>query len=143
MLDRVKQNACNSRLRKKRLRAGLCRCGQKVLNGTNKCAKCKANQREIRLARKVRLKKAAIAHYGNKCACCDIDTADFLTIDHINNDGAEHRKTTTVNIYIWLWQHDYPAGFQVLCFNCNCAKGIYGECPHQTRIKNAKVSSIS
>ena len=30
--------------------------------------------------------------YGNKCNCCGEKNIKFLTIDHINNDGAEHKK---------------------------------------------------
>jgi hypothetical protein len=57
----------------------------------------------------------------------------FLTIDHIENNGAEHRRQQRNgqnkghDIYAWLRKNNYPEGFQVLCYNCNCAKGIYGE----------------
>ncbi len=34
------------------------------------------------------------AYGGNKCACCKIiKRTEFLTLDHINNDGAEERRT--------------------------------------------------
>ena len=32
--------------------------------------------------------------------------------------------------YRWLKNHNYPEGFQVLCYNCNLPKGVYGVCPH-------------
>jgi len=79
-------------------------------------------------------------HYsGNppKCACCGEREIRFLTIDHINNDGAEHRKTANVGggqqIIGWLIKNDFPEGFQILCYNCNMAKGHYGECPHKEK----------
>ena len=28
-------------------------------------------------------------------------------------------------------RNNYPVGFRVLCWNCNCSIGMYGECPHQ------------
>jgi hypothetical protein len=28
--------------------------------------------------------------------------------------------------------NEFPDGFQVLCHNCNLAKGYYGECPHNS-----------
>ena len=34
-------------------------------------------------------------------------------------------------IYIWLKNNNFPEGFQVLCFNCNCGKARNkGICPH-------------
>lgn len=82
--------------------------------------------------RRQRLRIETIKHYGNKCACCGENKIEFLCIDHINNDGATHRKQMgTRSIGEWLYSHDYPKGFQVLCHNCNMAKGIYGYCPHK------------
>jgi hypothetical protein len=76
-------------------------------------------------------KKQVISHYGGKCTCCGQDDINKLTIDHINGDGAEHRKEINYkNIYEWLVKNNYPDGFTVLCFNCNCAKRKYEICPH-------------
>lgn len=84
--------------------------------------------------RKVRVE--AIEAYGGKCACCNESTFEFLAIDHVNNDGEEHRKEMQGYgraIYRWLKKNGYPQDgrFQVLCHNCNMAKGLYGLCPHQ------------
>lgn len=50
-----------------------------------------------------------LTHYGTKCQCCGEKQVEFLTIDHINNDGNKHRKETNYsNIYSWLRQNDYP-----------------------------------
>jgi len=77
-----------------------------------------------------------LKYYSNEtmsCACCGENNIEFLTIDHINNDGHLHRQNSSVrsSIYNWLIKNHFPAGFQVLCFNCNMAKGIYGICPHK------------
>lgn len=65
----------------------------------------------------------AIAAYGGKCICCGEGNQLFLGFDHINDDGAEHRKQIgNVYIPVWLRQHDYPNNFQILCDNCNMAK---------------------
>jgi len=79
------------------------------------------------------LKAEVIVEYGNVCVCCGEGLIEFLSIDHINNDGAEHRKNLgRTNIYSWLKANGFPKeGFQVLCMNCNFAKGAYGKCPHQ------------
>ncbi len=68
-----------------------------------------------------------------KCMCpgCNEDHLDFLTIDHINNDGAEHRKEIGdggSNLYYWIYKNNFPEGFQVLCMNCNFSKGKHGHC---------------
>jgi hypothetical protein len=89
-------------------------------------------------ARRQRLRVEVIRHYGGRCACCGEKRYEFLTIDHINGKGGAHRKRLARNrVHLWLWSHGYPKGFQVLCFNCNCAKGIYGVCPHKRRRASA------
>jgi len=71
-----------------------------------------------------------------KCACCGESTYEFLSIDHINGGGNKHRKEMGMkngkggNIYHWLIKNNFPEGYQVLCHNCNMAKGFYGICPH-------------
>jgi hypothetical protein len=74
-------------------------------------------------------------HYGMKCSCCGEDKFSMLTIDHINNDGAEHRKKIggSSKTYLWLINNNFPKDFQTLCFNCNISKEINGVCEHQTR----------
>lgn len=78
--------------------------------------------------------REAIQAYGGFCACCGETEMSFLQIDHINNDGAEHRKSISgVPLGPWLKRRGYPEGFQVLCVNCNFAKHTNGGvCPHQT-----------
>jgi len=79
-----------------------------------------------------RYRDLCIEHYGGKCACCGESTYEFLAIDHVNNDGAEDRKRLggSIKIYKHIVDHDYPPEYQILCHNCNCAKGFYGYCPH-------------
>jgi hypothetical protein len=58
-----------------------------------------------------------------------------LQLDHVNNDGNEHRKEVGSaggdRLYLWLRNHGYPPIMQVLCANCNYAKAHYGFCPHR------------
>jgi hypothetical protein len=70
-----------------------------------------------------------LQHYGGippKCACCGEANLPFLTVDHVNGGGVQHRKSIHVRsgtgFFLWLRRNGYPAGFQVLCFNCNRAK---------------------
>jgi hypothetical protein len=84
---------------------------------------------------KLRLK--ALSAYGGKCICCGESHSHFLSIDHINGGGKKDRRdrgcgTGGGNWYrLLLKQHlDHV---QILCYNCNMAKGHYGQCPHQIK----------
>jgi hypothetical protein len=84
----------------------------------------------------IALKQQIIKEYGGKCVCCGEVTYEFLTIDHINNDGAALKKNKTHGLgkafYQWLKKNNFPKdNYQLHCMNCNFAKGLYGECPHQ------------
>lgn len=75
-----------------------------------------------------------INNYGGKCACCSESILEFLSIDHINGGGKQHRKEIGGGgntFYRWLKRNNYPEGFRVLCNNCNMSIGFYGYCPHQ------------
>lgn len=93
-------------------------------------AKNKDKARNYR--KKYRLK--VLENYGNKCECCGENNQDFLTIDHVNGGGTQHRKEIKVHagyhFYIWLIKNNYPSGYQVLCYNCHLAKSYRGRCPH-------------
>lgn len=84
-------------------------------------------------------KRDVIAALGGKCACCGEAAYEFLTLDHINGDGAAHRKllsgkarSSSIRIYRDVKRRGCPTDqFRVLCFNCNCSIGCWGYCPHQ------------
>lgn len=121
------------RRRLKRKLLGKCAtCKDLAIPGKVRCAKCDEKRAETQL----KDKQEVLSHYGNICQCCGEHRIEFLTIDHINGDGAEHRRNSPAkggrSTYLWLRRNDYPSGYQVLCFNCNIAKGSSGECPHQT-----------
>jgi len=81
------------------------------------------------------LRRSAIEAYGGKCACCGEAEEAFLQVDHIAGGGNEHRRAigSSRQIYQWLKRNGYPAGFQLLCANCNMAKERPDGCPHQRR----------
>lgn len=81
-----------------------------------------------------KLRDNVFAHYGGYCcACCGETTPEFLSIDHVNGRGNQHRRQVGSGgtFYNWLRRNNFPPGFRVLCFNCNCAMGFFGQCPHQ------------
>ena len=110
---------------------------RKVLAEYN--AKWYAENREkvlaYHVARRERLRTEVLAHYGDACTCCGERRPEFLTMDHINGDGAAHRREINskggVHFYHWIIKNDFPAFLQILCMNCNCAKEWYGRCPHE------------
>lgn len=69
-----------------------------------------------------------IAHYSggsNQCASCCLADKRVLQIDHINNNGAQHRKEMgQLNSVWWIVKNNYPEGFQILCANCNYLKEV-------------------
>lgn len=83
--------------------------------------------------RREEAKKQTFNHYGWKCICCGEIEVAFLTIDHINNDGAEHRRKVGPHLYEWLVRNNFPESFQTLCRNCNWAKHTLGVCPHKKK----------
>lgn len=84
-----------------------------------------------------RHKAAAMNAYGGECDCCGEPRLAFLTLDHVNNDGAEHRKRPTYrqsDFYRQLKAAGYPndPALRVLCFNCNSGRQVNGGvCPHE------------
>ena len=74
------------------------------------------------------VKKEVLAYYGNGiCACTKCGYLDVraLTLDHVNNDGAEQRKLgqrTGIALYYNLRKKGYPRGYQTLCMNCQIIK---------------------
>lgn len=101
------------------------------------CANCnwrkemtrRAGRDSVQIRYRLRLKEKVLNHYGISCRGCGVDDSVVLVLDHINNDGAEHRKELLgsssqggIVFYRKLIQLGYPDGLQTLCWNCNTAK---------------------
>jgi len=103
--------------------------------------RCEHPDRVHRLAKQSRdkLKQEVLSHYGARCICCGEQGIAFLTIDHINNNGKDDRiqllgsNKGGYGFYRKIRQMGYPPQYQVLCWNCNHAKAIYGTCPHKAQ----------
>lgn len=81
-----------------------------------------------------RLKQQVYSHYGAGCTCCGETTSAFLSIDHINNDGAQQRRQMGRGrdvLYRWIINNNFPSSFQILCMNCQWGKRKLGTCPHK------------
>lgn len=93
-----------------------------------------------RRERHYRLRDIVFEGYGGyRCTCCGVTEPTMLTLDHVNNDGAEHRRKEPAarwskHMYAWLIERGFPSEFQVLCFNCNISKYRNGGvCAHKLK----------
>ena len=105
--------------------------------------KCSQQKSEYNRQYHLKIKEKIINHYskGTMTCCCDGCTEnqiEFLTIDHEDDNGAEHRRIIGIgghNTLLWLIRNNYPIGYRVLCWNCNSARSIgtnaNGICPHE------------
>lgn len=99
-------------------------------------------QRHPEMAQKCHadLRAQVIAAYGGECVCCGEAETAFLVLDHVLNDGADHRQSlgnrhhaSGAATYRWLRNQGFPQDgrFQLLCANCNMAKRAPDGCPHK------------
>ena len=89
-----------------------------------------------------RVRRECIEAYGGKCACCGEAHHEFLTAEHKKGGGHAHRKSINgINFWYWLRKMGFPKrDFELRCWNCNLARGLYGYCPHE-REKQSGVGS--
>jgi len=87
----------------------------------------------IVLVAKTKLK--ILDRYGAKCNCCGNPDTRFLTIDHVEYGKHKRmseceRRRCGINVYRQIIREGFPKTFQILCMNCNWAKGVFGKCFH-------------
>lgn len=144
---RAKQRAAQRRLARQRQLAGVCnRCGERrPIPGCKRCEQCNAHWMQgykehdgygpARTIRRQTLKRRVMEAYGGtRCICCGESGLAFLTIDHIEGKGRQHRKAIKRRgepFYRWLKVKNFPQGYRVLCMNCNCSLAWFRYCPHQ------------
>ena len=82
------------------------------------------------------------------CSCCGLNShIDFLDIDHITGKKEMESEPELVNLgysskldgtvlNLWIIKNNFLKGFQILCKNCNQAKGMNknnNECPMKNK----------
>lgn len=115
-------------------RSGLLSYCRPCLNARSRTDKAKATRRASMKTHRAKTRQMVQDAYGNACDCCGETTPEFLALDHVHNDGAAHRRETNnspLQMYREVIRLGFPDRFQLLCHNCNCAKGWYGQCPHE------------
>lgn len=81
------------------------------------------------------LRAKVVSAYGGRCTCCGEDEPLFLTLEHLNGDGRQHRKIRAYqSIFLDIIKAGFPDSFTILCINCNMGKfRNKGICPHKTK----------
>ena len=75
------------------------------------------------------------------CACCGYDDLRFLSLDHIDGRikiSEKEKKLISSGLWKYVKAQGFQKGYQVLCHNCNIAKGRGKYCPHQLDKINKK-----
>ena len=133
----------------RRKAAGLCtKCGKNPpALGLDRCQAC-GEKEAVRLWReRKRTRLEVITHYSpeRKCACCGESDYRFLTLDHIDGKGSLHKREIGrcgTAFLRWLKHNNFPEGYQVLCWNCNCGRTQYGICPHKIPKEESDLQTI-
>ena len=84
------------------------------------------------------LRSRVINGYGGCCNCCGERMVEFLSLDHVLGGGNQERKTKSCGgraAYMRAIKENFPSDYQILCMNCNFAKGIHGGCPHKKTVE--------
>jgi hypothetical protein len=101
---------------------------------------CGNKRQKIIYKSRKKLKLDVASHYmidGKiKCPYCEEEDLDILDIDHIKNDGSEHRRKERLSggesTYRWIKKHNYPKDFRILCHSCNQYFRICNYNPYNT-----------
>lgn len=102
----------------------------------------KPESREKRSKFLLHWKLDVFTHYSKKvsdsdvpvCACCGYDDLRFLSLDHIYTRKHVSEKEKRLGgrmLWKYVKENGFPSMYQVMCYNCNIAKGTSQYCPHQ------------
>lgn len=125
-------------IRSEALALGQClSCREAARPGKLRCETCSSRMNVTNAARQRRIKTQVLTRYGwrGELLCCwekcSVSDLDMLTLDHVNDNGSEHRKEYSKSgrgggtfLYHSLVKQGFPEGFQTLCANHNLKKHI-------------------
>lgn len=115
-------------------------CGRET-NSKFRCAQCNIGYLKRMKKHRKQQRLIVLEHYGEVCVCCGEKTYEFLEIDHINGDGAKHRREIGHSIINDTIKRGFPKNLQILCANCNRGHGKFKTCPHKQEPLKPKSSS--
>lgn len=119
------------------------KCSSKYAQGCAQKPEVKIRRAEDRLE----VKRTLFDILGNKCECCGFADFSALSIDHIDGNGAAHRKSLNMgggsNFYVHVLKNiETIDQYRILCHNCNLCLGLNGYCPHQEQKDRSVKKSI-
>lgn len=145
-IDHIKNNGCEDRkekgghngviryLKKTNFPEDYIKENYQILCWNHNSAKCREyldksySDQTIQQRKLVKLWKEAFSFFG-PCEICGETDLKFLTIDHINNDGAERRRNGEVfgiqlirSFRKMGWPNSLRKDYRLLCFNHNCCR---------------------
>lgn len=117
-------------------------CGKQFVGTTELRLYCSDECRDVafkgkRDAKRKEQRMEMLLAYSNDgkpaCVCCGELILLFLALDHINGGGHKQMRELGGGGYSnWLRKNNYPAGFRILCHNCNYGCHLNGGiCPHE------------
>jgi hypothetical protein len=103
------------------------------VEGRSMCGKCLIKHGTKQKQSYHAARAASITAYGGRCRCCGTTNQKYLQLDHVNSDGADHKRELYNNgragsMYTWALRNDFPDRLQLLCANCHQAKTSHGGC---------------
>ena len=105
------------------------------------------NKRQLQLAANNDLVKLkCMEKYGEICSCGEC-SLDVLTLDHVNNDGAKHRREINcpgTGFYRYLIRNNFPNDppLQVLCMKCQYKKRFANERKIRQTVDNQNATIV-
>ncbi len=145
LIDRQQNQVIKDQRRKNHI-CTICGKNPIQLGGKTYCEDCSKNRsewyatsgtKEKNKEERTQWKNTVLEYYGKICKCCGESTLEFLSIDHIEGSGNQHRKEINKygsGFYKWVIDNNFPEDLQTLCMNCNFGKRINGgTCPHQQK----------
>lgn len=106
---------------------------------TDYCSQCSGKKS------RAQLRLDFLAVFNSTCACCGMTDPRFLTLDHVNNNGKDHReKYNTQQVLREARREGWPKDkYQCLCFNCNLGRALNGGiCPHKSITKEEYIDNL-
>ena len=124
--------------RRYRCRKQIGQCGQcgknKPADGRKRCLRCIDHSRGAIRRYNLRRKLEMVEAYGGECVWCAENNPNALNIDHINEDGAAHRRAIRreggSSFICWLKKNNWPRdNLRLLCYTCNCGRSLGRDSP--------------
>ena len=83
-----------------------------------------------------RMRLEFLTVFDHKCSCCGETHPFFLTLEHIRGAIDKHHSKTSSRMQLIKAKSEGwdKTKYEALCWNCNCAKGLYGQCPHRSNV---------